>query len=702
MTLQDRPEADAARWRASRPDPVVKPLPPPKQRNSKTALLALALLVIGLGLLLGAGWRKVDRGRYCLDSALVRLRGLQDMVPEASTGIASLDMAAASAELHGLQGDLACLRTEAGVFLPLAPALGWLPRVGGDISSIPVLLEMAESLVDGGVLVLDSLSPVLRQVQPGLTQDSTGEDQDLGTAQLVELVAAANPSLVQAEAELQRAADLYATLDAESLSPRLDRLLDLTGRYLPLLRTGVAAAQLAPELLGSSEPRTYLILAQNDDERRPTGGWISGVGLVTVDRGEITDLVFLDSWAVDNLEVPHKVPPESMFRSLWAGIWLLRDANWSPDFPTSAQVAEGILKRDQGITVDGVIAVDQAALQLLVSALEPLALSEENVTVTGANVLSTIRESWAEPEQGMTASSGWQEWEAHRKDFMTDLVSAMLDKAQNHPDELDFAKLATAILQALKQRHLLVYLHQEQAAQMLTTQGWDGALLEAEVDYFQLVDANVGFNKVDPNVERSIAYHADLSNLQRPRARATVHYRNDSQPKSGACQQGAEWEPSYAQRMQGCYWDYVRFYVPEGAEFLTTGREPLPAESLLSRFQYAPLGDAGPEEGPVEKDKKPFGLFFVLPPGEERDVELEWILPPGAVQEESGAWRYHLLVQKQSGVPPIPLEVRVSLPPGSQVHATSPGNATISGNEVIFSSSLDVDQQFEVTFGAGN
>ncbi|NIV30646.1 MAG: DUF4012 domain-containing protein, partial [Anaerolineae bacterium] len=174
---------------------------------------------------------------------------------------------------------------------------------------------------------------------------------------------AAQPALASAGAELDHAWDLQLKLEGQDLSAQLGRLLHLTGRYLPLLRTGVRAAQLAPELLGADGPRTYLILAQNDDERRPTGGWISGLGLVTVEQGKISDVSFSDSWMVDNLQVPHEIPPESMYRTLWAEIWLFRDANWSPDFPTAAQVAESILQRDQGIAVDGVIAVDQRALQ---------------------------------------------------------------------------------------------------------------------------------------------------------------------------------------------------------------------------------------------------------------------------------------------------------------------------------------------------
>ena len=63
----------------------------------------------------------------------------------------ALDLEEAGAQLSGLQADLACLRTELGPFLPLAARLGWLPKVGPDVANAPVLFDMAQALVDGGV-----------------------------------------------------------------------------------------------------------------------------------------------------------------------------------------------------------------------------------------------------------------------------------------------------------------------------------------------------------------------------------------------------------------------------------------------------------------------------------------------------------------------------------------------------------------------
>jgi hypothetical protein len=183
-------------------------------------------------------------------------------------------------------------------------------------------------------------------------------------------------------------------------------------------------------------------------------------------------------------------------------------------------------------------------------------------------------------------------------------------------------------------------------------------------------------------------------------AEATVHYENRSQRKVETCLQEVEWLPTYQQRMHGCYWDYVRFLAPEGAGLLTREREPLPQGSLLNRYQFAPLADAGQDTITAEKGKVAFGAFFVLPPGEQRDVSMAWQMPAGLVQDTGAGWRYQLLVQKQSGAPAIPLQVTVALPPGSQLVETSPVPTAVQANTVIFDLSLDTDQVIELVFQA--
>jgi hypothetical protein len=118
----------------------------------------------------------------------------------------------------------------------------------------------------------------------------------------------------------------------ERFQAQLDRLDRICRSRRPAgARDG--AALLAP--MG----RTYLILAQNSDELRATGGFISAAGVVRLENGRITDMKLTDSYAVDDLDQPHPLAPGPLAEQMGAQILLLRDSNWSPDFPASAEVA---------------------------------------------------------------------------------------------------------------------------------------------------------------------------------------------------------------------------------------------------------------------------------------------------------------------------------------------------------------------------
>ena len=655
-----------------------------KRSSSRWVLVALFLIIVGLAVLAAWAGSTYSQARACVDSAAAHARALEEMEAGGVAGITAESLIPAGDHLRGLQQDLRCLRRESRPLLPLARLLGWLPRVGPDVAAAPDLLDMGQALADGGVLALDALSPLLA-ANADLPAIVTGLQQS-------------RPALDAAQATLAEGARVRQGLDAQRLSPRLARLVTIVDRALPLLESGVEAARLAPELLGTQGARTYLLLAQNDDERRPTGGWISGAGLVRVDGGRVEMLGFRDSFSIDNLAVPHDQPPDSLFRALWAEIWLFRDANWSPDFPSAAQTAELILQRDQSIVVDGVIAVDQEGLRQLVTAMEPLTLPSSAEPVTGQSLLPLLRSRWAEPQPGVTAPSDWSEWEAHRKDIMPELSQALIARVQAGQDGVEPVRLAGAAWRALEERHILVTAHNAEAAALLADRHWDGGLLPFEGDYLQVVDANVGFNKVDPNVQRSIDYRVDLGLPDRPRSNVTVHYENRSPAQVGPCMQRVRWVGSYQERMAGCYWNYVRFYVPQGAELVESGREPLPPGSLLADFQFTALGDAGPAEEPVEKDLVPVGLFFVVAPGQARDVRLEYTLPGDIVEQVQEGSHYRLLVQKQSGTAAIPLRVTVSLPPGAHLVRAAPEPAAVQDGVLTFDLLLDEDRHVDVVW----
>ena len=189
--------------------------------------------------------------------------------------------------LKRLQGDMSSLKEESHPLLWLAPKLGWLPVYGNDLTAAPTLVELSEHSLNASLLAGEAAQPVLAALE--------ARDTSLDPAGLTALLVQAQPALGEARAELDQALALRKRIDAEGLSPRLRDILD--GKLDPALKLADESLSLGmalPGIAGASKegPQTYLLLVQNEDELRPTGGFITSVGNLVVSNGQIISLEF--------------------------------------------------------------------------------------------------------------------------------------------------------------------------------------------------------------------------------------------------------------------------------------------------------------------------------------------------------------------------------------------------------------------------
>jgi hypothetical protein len=599
-------------------------------------------------------------------------------------------------ELESLQGELVsmgdelrALKAELGPAVAVAPYLGWLPGVGSDVAAAPDLLEMGIGMSNAADLVLTGLSPLAV-----LFEESEGAASDLSAGEvLAQVLWDGRSSFEAARSDLEDVEARRERIDEERLSPKVGQLVLRLDKYVALFDTGVEGLLAAPYLLGAESPRTYLLLAQNENELRATGGFISSVALLRVRDGKIEDLDFRDSYAVDDLSNPHPAPPEALERYMLSQLWLLRDANWYPDFPTTAQIASELYELDQGVSVDGVIAADLVAVEALVEVLGPIQLEEYGQEVTGANVMDLMREYWASPAgEGQTG-----DWWSHRKDFMGELLGAMMTRLQSDVGSLDLAGLLGVARRGLEEKHVLIHVNDPVVSQILAANGWDGAVRADVGDFLMVVDTNMGFNKVNPNVENAVEYLVSLDDAEDATGRLSITYHNTSGDGAGECVQESVYPPTYEEMMEGCYWDYLRVYVPEGAELLDGPDLTLPEGSLWAQdngVAGAPLDT----EVAVETGKNVLASFFVVAPGERREMVYVYRLPESILEQRGSATVYRLLVQKQPGTLAVPLRVEVELPPGSVVVSSSPEPASSTDGRVTFETDLRTDREFEIAF----
>ncbi len=670
-----------ALWRR-RPRPASAPPAAQAESHRRPSRLAWGLVLLGLLILLlgliAIGFQLLGHARS-LQSHLHQIERLAD--DPAALDPAALE--AAGVHLGGMRRDLEAIQSLVGPALPAARLLSWLPVYGGDLAAAADLLDLAVAVSAAGDRTFQALAPALHLLdEPAAGGESLGE-------RLLPLLTAAQPELEAARRDLDAAQAARQRIETQRLSPRVAGLLDRLDRYLPLFDAALDGALLAPDLLGADGPRTYLILAQNSYELRPTGGFISGVGELTVDRGRLGGLQFEDSYRVDNYKVPHDFTPPDLQRTLYGQMWLFRDANWDPDFPTSARKALQIYANDRGVQADGVIALDLTALKLLVGALEPLRVEGIEQPVTGDNVLQVIEAGW-DAAYARREELG-RHWQRERKSAMGQIAGAVLDRLLS--GDVSLPALALAARQGLDEKHILLYLDDPQAAALLRRQNWDGALVApAAGDALMVVDSNVGFDKMDASVSRAIRYRVDLAAADGPQARLTLTYHNHSDRESDECIQEWRLGDSYRDLMQRCYWDYVRVYVPAGSRLLRGPDLPLPPGSLLARMEPEP---PDPPISPTLHldDWEVWTAFFALKTRSTLTLTFEYVLPPWVLSRQAGGQiAYRLRVQKQPGTVAVPLQVDVALPPGAMVTAAQPPDLP------SVSTDLRTDRSFALVF----
>ncbi len=571
----------------------------------------------------------------------------------------ALDSSAAPLPLaaRALVRDARAWRIELDSWIQAAPNFAWLPHYGGDFAQVPQFAAFADE-------TLNAIEPAL--VVYDALNEKLARKNSFGAA----LIASAHENSAQIEiahAALARVKQTRAKIDERDLSPETHSLLQNADRALNEWDAALRLLHHAPALLGHDTPRHYLVLAQNNDEIRATGGFISAVGVLRVERGEISVVWFGDSFAADDLSLIHSPPPAPLQKYMWAPQWLLRDANWSPDFPTSARVAQSMYANDRHLQTDGVIAVDTRLLPRLVGAMDEVSLGDQ--PLAPANVIGLLKTSW-QPMPPGDMSAAW--FNNNRKNFLAELLNGML--ANFRAGHVRTNALAQALWRGLREKSVQLYLNDADAQQAILDAGWGGVVKPDSSDYLFVVDSNVGFNKVNARVTREIFYAVDLN---QNKAVVEITYKNPSRAAEGDCDLLKQHKDNtYASMEQSCYWNYVRVLAPRGSQFISA---------------------EGVEDAGIADDMETvtaFGGYAIIPRDTTQTIKFQYALPKNLIRDDA----YSLKIQQQAGMGAVPLTVRVALPRGYAVRGATHSFQWRANNVIEFQSVLKQDAIITIYF----
>ncbi len=560
---------------------------------------------------------------------------------------------------RALTRDARVWRAETAQFVAYAPYLARLPYIGGDAQSLPQLANALDKTID-------ALEPTWRIYESLLPQLKT---RAAGAA-LATFARRNATAMSAARAATRDARGAFDALDPRAVSPAMYAFIENARRGVREWDAALRLLERAPVLLGADTPKKYLLLAQNNDELRPTGGFITAVGILQVAQGAIRIEWFGDSLAADDLNLIHPPPPAPLEKYMWASQWLLRDANWYANFPTSAAVAQSMVARDRATRTDGVIAVDLNLLPPLAQAMGAVEL--DGARLTRANVIDEIKAHWKPLPQSDYMTAEW--FTADRKNFLGALLRALLARVTD--GEVNAVALAQAARQGLRGKAAQIYFTDADAQQAILDAGWGGAIETGDADYLNVIDANVGFNKVNARVTREIYYQARLNETGGV-ATVEIIYHNPSRAENDACDLLRQnKDATYASMEQGCYWNYARVLAPRFAQFISA--------QGVSDAGYADDIDA----------VTAFGGYVVAPRNAATRVQFQYTLPDTITRAKT----YALKLQTQAGAAATPVRVRVEYPATWRIRNATENFQRLDDHTVEFQEILTRDKWLAIYF----
>jgi hypothetical protein len=364
--------------------------------------MTLVLGVLFLISVVAAAWLA-----YRASEVQSHLQASADLLPTLQTELTSGNGEAAQRSLGELRDHTAAAR-DAGTD-PLWKAASIIPILGPNFSAITEVTVSADDVVNRAVApMLDSFD--------SLNWDSLSPTD--GRIDVSPLQAVA-PTLSGAANTVQLSYERLGNIDRNRLLPQVSaplvEVIDSMDKARQALNSASSVAEVLPPMMGASGPRTYLILIQNSAEIRATGGISGAFAVIRTDNGAI-DLVGQGSANdIGRFNPPLDVDPQQVqiYSTRIGGFF--QSANLTPDFPTVAQTTKRMWEnRNEGTTIDGVIALDAVVLSNILRATGPVELDELDdaalsllieqtglpVSLTADNVVPTLlSETYARIEE---------------------------------------------------------------------------------------------------------------------------------------------------------------------------------------------------------------------------------------------------------------------------------------------------------------
>lgn len=415
----------------------------------------------------------------------------------------------------------------------------------------------------------------------------------------------------------------------------------------------------------------YLVLFENNGELRPTGGFIGSVGELSVDKGSIKNFDIKDVYDLDGQLKAHLEPYYIVRRFLQPHLYL-RDSNFDPDFEKSASLSALLYNLESGKTVDGVISIDYSVLKSILHEIGPITLRDYDKTLDENNAFEFIQNS---------IESNFFPGSKQKKEILNAILREITLNLEKNKNNL--YKIILLLPKLIQEKHILFAFPKNSIQSAFSSNGFsdnyhDGRKKDNNVlyDLIGVNEANIGVNKANAYIKRSVKYDVFLDNAIT--SRLTLDFDNEGEKNLD-------------------YKTYIRVVVPSGSLLskikINDQEQPL-TQAITDPKIYEDKNFKQPAG--LEVDTNPvgengaFGFIVNIAKGKNIKIELSYKNNSGTFATNTS---YDLLYFKQPGTDSYPFSLNINYPQN-----LTPASAPSQNGIVSISNTVSKDEVLNVDF----
>jgi len=456
------------------------------------------------------------------------------------------------------------------------------------------------------------------------------------------------------------------------------RYKDQIGKYEKMLAEARSLAEgvnkmvpILPEIMGlDGKRREYMVLLQNENEIRATGGFIGSYGILSIEGGKWLNFEVKDIYEADGQLKGHVEPPTEIKKYLGEAGWFMRDANWQVSFPMASKDIQRFLEKETGRKVDGVIGVNLAVAKAFLGVVGEIYVPDFKEKVNESNLYEQAE---------FYSENKFFPGSVQKASFLGAVSRQLVEEIKTLKGEKRMAMLKEMV-DLMERSEIQIALNEAKSARVLMNSGWDGAIYEGKcsgnqcvADYLMVVESNFGVNKANYFLYRNMERQVDIG-LNRVSSKLKINYENTAK--------SSNWPG-------GDYKNYMRIYIPSGAnvEEVSWSENGSGEKKIISgeNLVIKTLGN-----------KKEVGFLIVVPVGKKINLEFKYNQAIDLSKNEK--FSYLSFIQKQSGFGDTGMVTLVSIPEGWQPMGVQPV-ASVVGGKLLFNQKLDRDIRMGVEIG---